>query len=100
MNRKTTRCKHNIITFDISDTIVHRRKTNGENLLIVELKKQNRHSQIDRLHDYKKLKAFTGSSESNSYHFCYGVFILLPTGIMHPRKPEFSWFSCGNEIDV
>jgi hypothetical protein len=72
------------------DIIVHRRGTNDENLLIVEVKKQN--SRIDQGHDLSKLAAFTENSEKNSYHYRFGVFILLETGSARPRPPKLIWY--------
>jgi hypothetical protein len=77
------------------DIIVHRRLTHNENLLVVEIKKRS--SKVDRDHDYKKLRAFTENSERNSYHFRYGVFLLLDTDCDKPRKPELAWFVEGEE---
>lgn len=65
------------------DIIVHRRRLNSDNLLVVEVKK--RHSQIDRDHDYRKLMGFTEKSDLNDYCFKYGVFILLDTDSNPPR---------------
>lgn len=80
------------------DIIVHRRMTNDENLLVMEVKK--RRSQVNHTHDYEKLKAFTESSERNSYHFKYGVFLLLDTGQEWERttKPIQQWFVEGRKV--
>ncbi len=77
------------------DIIIHRRGTNAENLLVVEVKKRN--SKIDHQHDYDKLKAFTENSEANSYHYRYGVFILLDTGKDKPDGPKLTWFVNGDK---
>jgi hypothetical protein len=75
------------------DVIVHRRRTNDSNLLVVELKKQNNRNNEE--HDFKKLSAFTENTGYNSYKYKYGVFILLETGTMTPRRPELKWFING-----
>ena len=79
------------------DIIVHRRMINAENLLVVEVKK--RKSQVNHSWDHKKLTAFTENSQQNSYHFQYGVFIILDTGpTWRNRKPDLVWFVEG-QID-
>lgn len=78
------------------DIIVHRRLENSSNLLVVEIKKKN--SRIAHEHDFEKLKAFTENTEQNSYHFRYGVFLLLETGNDTPQAPELKWFVDGEEI--
>jgi hypothetical protein len=81
------------------DIIVHRRMTNDYNLLVVELKKRN--SKVDHDHDRSKLKAFSENTKRNSYHYRYGVFILLDTGREELRRPELAWFSEGeNEQEI
>ncbi|MGA9112016.1 MAG: hypothetical protein WB290_17170 [Smithella sp.] len=76
------------------DIIVHRRMTNAKNLLVIEVKKKN--SRVSRDHDFKKLRAFTDSSNRNLYHYKYGVFILLDTGTRKLEKPELTWFINGS----
>jgi hypothetical protein len=78
------------------DIIVHRRMTNEENLLVVEVKKEN--SQVGHGHDRSKLEAFTENTDQNSYHFKYGVFIVFQTGRRPPRKPMLTWFVEGSEV--
>lgn len=80
------------------DIIVHRRMTNSENLLVVEVKKRNSH--VGRDHDYDKLRAFTENSKRNSYHFRYGVFILLDTDRKGLTQPELSWFAEGRDEQI
>ncbi len=75
------------------DIIVHRRMRNDENLLIVEVKKRKARASCEN--DFRKLKAFTENTERNSYHFKYGVFILLNTGNEKPQKTEVTWFREG-----
>jgi hypothetical protein len=75
------------------DIIVHRRKTNAENLIVIEVKKKN--SRVSHKHDYDKLIAFTDNSDQNLYHYKYGIFILLDTGKRNPNKPKLTWFING-----
>lgn len=79
------------------DVIIHQRLTNKDNLLVVEVKKQN--SKVPHDHDVSKLKAFTENTAQNSYNFEYGVFIVLETGVQQPRDPILQWFSGGKQID-
>lgn len=80
------------------DIIVHRRTTNENNLLVVEVKKTN--SRVDHRHDYEKLQAFTESRKRhNPYHFSYGVFVLLETGENWNRNPELKWFVNGQNLN-
>lgn len=78
------------------DIIVHRRLTNNENLLVVEVKKQN--SQIDHDLDHAKLKAFTCSA-TNQYRYKHGVFILLHVGSGNRKPPELIWYKDGVRED-
>lgn len=79
------------------DIIIHRRNTNAENLLIIEIKKKN--SKVAHDFDFQKLMAFTENSESSfSYHYKHGLFILLETGMEKPQKPELTWFAEGNKL--
>ena len=71
------------------DIIVHRRGSNAENLLVIEVKKQN--SSIRHDHDVEKLSAFT-DHEANQYRYKYGVFILLDTRKQIPETPMLQWF--------
>lgn len=75
------------------DIIVHRRRFNRDNLLVIEVKK--RHSKIDRDYDYRKLIGFTETTDFNDYGFKYGVFILLDTDGKPPKAPELTWFVDG-----
>ncbi len=78
------------------DIIVHKRKTNEDNLLVIEVKKQN--SKIAKDYDYEKLRAFTEISKDNQYHYDFGVFIMLGTGNERPQKPELTWFVEGKSV--
>jgi hypothetical protein len=75
------------------DIIVHRRLTNAENFLVIEVKKAN--SQVKHTYDHAKLMAFTDSGEDKPYHYKYGVFILLDTKTESSQKPKLTWFING-----
>jgi hypothetical protein len=85
----------NLSTFP--DIIVHKRLTNEENLLVIEVKKVRDNGQSDSNFDKLKLKLFTEATENNSYHFRYGAFILLTMSQETPTH-EVTWYSEGNEI--
>jgi len=75
------------------DIIVHRRLTNAENFLVIEVKKST--SQVKHAFDHAKLMAFTDSADGQPYHYKYGVFILLDTKTDSPKKPKLTWFING-----
>jgi hypothetical protein len=75
------------------DIIVHRRLTNTENFLVIEVKKAN--SQVKHAYDHAKLMAFTDSGDGKPYHYKYGVFILLDTKTDSPKEPKLTWFING-----
>lgn len=81
------------------DIIVHRRGTNDENLLVVEVKKRESLRLVDRKYDYEKLVAFT-ENRYNRYHFKYGVFLLLTTHDNWQTEPEFQWFVQGRQENL
>lgn len=71
------------------DIIVHRRRTNDENLLVVEVKKDNRRygGDIDR----QKLAAFTLRGEENDYKFRYGAFVVLGIPDADAQNVQLTW---------
>jgi hypothetical protein len=75
------------------DIIVHRRLTNAENFLVIEVKKSS--SRVNHTFDHAKLMAFTDNAEGKPYHYKYGVFILLDTKTETPKKPKLTWFISG-----
>jgi hypothetical protein len=75
------------------DIIVHRRLTNAENFLVIEVKKSS--SRVNHAFDHAKLMAFTDNGEGKPYHYKYGVFILLDTKTETSKKPKLTWFING-----
>lgn len=79
------------------DIIVHRRRTNDENLLVVEVKKDNRRYGGDL--DRQKLAAFTLRGEENDYNFRYGAFVVLgiPDADAQNARPAWhvEWYANG-----
>jgi len=73
------------------DIIVHKRGENPNNILVVEIKKQeNREIENDEI----KLKEFT--SDSYGYHF--GLLIIFNTKENSKTRPTLRWFSNGREL--
>lgn len=71
------------------DIIVHTRLTNRNNLLIIEVKKDN--SQVSFEFDQKKLNAFTGKDTEKRYLFKFGLFIEIPIG-KKLSEPKLTWY--------
>lgn len=57
------------------DLIVHKRRSNESNLVIIEFKKHGNYEKSGRDDDFKKLKYFT--NQQNEYKFKYGFWIVL-----------------------
>ena len=76
------------------DIIVHKRMSNRDNLLVIEVKKDNNNSSSnDIAFDYRKLRALTKSKKKGGeYGFCYGVHILIGVApeVKIPLKEQ--WF--------
>jgi len=73
------------------DIIVHKRGENSNNILVVEIKKQeNREIENDEI----KLKEFT----LDSYGYNFGLLIIFKTKENSKTKPTLRWFSNGKEL--
>jgi len=73
------------------DIIVHKRGEKSNNILVVEIKKQeNREIENDEI----KLKEFT--SDSYGYHF--GLLLIFNTKENSTTGPTLRWFSNGREM--
>ena len=73
------------------DIFVHKRGENSNNILIVEIKKQeNREIENDEI----KLKEFT----SDSYGCHFGLLIIFNTKENSKTRPTLRWFSKGREL--
>ncbi|WAM33048.1 hypothetical protein [Caldicellulosiruptor morganii] len=79
------------------DIIVHRRKVNKFNLLIVEVKKINSSNTSDIEWDIYKLKQYT-SRGNGSLNYKYGVFIGFYVCEKFNEKPLIKWFTNGEEL--
>lgn len=74
------------------DIIVHKRMNNNDNLLVIEVKKDNNNSQgNDKDFDYKKLRALT--HKDGGYEFKYGVHIVIGIAPNVEIPLEETWFS-------
>jgi hypothetical protein len=82
------------------DIIVHRRKTNRDNLLVVEVKKNKRRYGGDL--DRRKLVAFTERGEENDYKFKYGAFVVLAIPDAEAKdvrlKYDVEWYTDGTPL--
>jgi len=80
------------------DIIVHKRGSNADNLLVIEIKKSN--SRFDNNFDTHKLEAYTRKEfEEDVLKYKYGAFLEIQVC----RKSNFMfkafWFSEGKKID-
>lgn len=74
----------------IPDLIIHKRKSNLQNLAIFEFKKRGQYEQSGRADDYRKLEYFT--SHNNEYNFKYGFWVVL-----YRKKVDVHVFQDGKE---
>jgi len=61
------------------DVVIHKRKTDDHNLLVIEVKKANSARRTNK-DDEKKLKAFTGNDYHNNYHYKVGLYVEIDVG--------------------
>ena len=72
------------------DIIIHKRGSNENNLLVIEMKKNtsnDRSKEYDRL----KLRSFISNDNGNELHFSYGLFIIFSVGNA-VEKITTEWF--------
>lgn len=74
----------------IPDLIIHKRKSNTQNLAIFEFKKAGSYAKSGRDEDFKKLEYFT--DPNNEYKFKYGFWIVL-----YKKKVDVHIFQRGEE---
>lgn len=79
------------------DIIVHKRRSNEENLLVVELKKVG--SKVSADLDDQKLRAFTVQSSANPYHYRLGAHVVVKTGIKEMEFPAIRWYVAGQPVE-
>lgn len=78
------------------DIIVHKRGSNANNLLVIEIKKSN--SRVDSNFDKHKLKAYTRKDfEEDVLKYEYGVFLEIEV-CSESNNIKTSWFSEGKKI--
>ncbi len=76
--------------FVYPDIIVHKRGTNTDNYLIIEVKKST--NKIPSTFDDLKLKAYTGNQYGNDLKYEYGFFINFTTGVAKPQYQMDHYF--------
>lgn len=73
------------------DIIVHMRRSNDWNILVIEIKKSN--SKISEDFDHLKLQAFTSDEDGNHYNFKCGAFVKIFVGTESHSTPKIEkWF--------
>ena len=82
--------------YGIPDIIVHKRLTNKQNLLIIEIKKQNNTDSIGRENDFNKLTRFTDSEDKCGYNYQLGLFLDIP--IEDGQEPRYFWYKDGEKL--
>lgn len=75
------------------DIIIHKRESNKDNILIIEVKKEGADI-INSEFDMTKLKAFT--SPYQDYHYKLGAYIEFKTGEADLPDPYLEWFENGD----
>lgn len=79
------------------DIIIHKRGFNTDNLLVIEVKKDNSQEQFKNF-DLIKLKHLTIPYFENHYIYQLGVALVFNTGANTGNK-EMTFFQNGNKID-
>lgn len=77
------------------DIIVHRRGSNQDNLLIIEVKKSS--SRVPRDYDFLKLQAYTSPNYGNGLNYKLGVFLDFKTGTKD-LEHQMKIFQNGEEV--
>jgi hypothetical protein len=76
------------------DIVVHKRLCDDENLLVIEMKKQDNKDRRDRKKDAGKLEAFTHKRESpDDYGYQLGLFLDIP--VEKGEQVEYTWYKDG-----
>ena len=80
------------------DIIVHKRGSNANNLLVMEIKKSS--SNLSREFDIQKLKAYTRNEfKEDVLKYKYGVLVEIGVCDKSSEGPKTLWFSEGKSID-
>jgi S-adenosylmethionine:tRNA-ribosyltransferase-isomerase (queuine synthetase) len=88
------------------DIVIHKRGNNGDNLLVVEIKKSSNHSRGERDFDVLKLEAYM--SKGDDYQYRYGMFVDIFVGDDYGKIPIVHIFkdwkkvalNMGNSLDA
>jgi hypothetical protein len=80
------------------DIIVHRRKTNKNNLLIIEAKKST--SAINQTYDQLKVSAYTARRDGNHLDYQLGALVLIHIGPLRDGQDRFTvtWYVDGKNV--
>lgn len=74
------------------DIIVHKRKKNEGNLLIIEMKKStNRNIKFD----IEKVKYYTDPDRNTDYPYDFGCFLIIHTKKPNIKKADIQWYYNG-----
>ncbi|MCE5319271.1 MAG: hypothetical protein LLG04_18145 [Parachlamydia sp.] len=74
------------------DIVIHKRMTNSENTLIIEIKKSNNRSDWDI--DQKKLEAFTRKKTDEGYGYVLGLHLIFYINECW-KEPKLNWYENG-----
>jgi len=72
------------------DVIIHERYTNENNIIVVEIKKDNENSSKD----FDKLKSFTKITPENQYKYKMGLYLCFST---KNKKETYTYFEDGEQ---
>jgi hypothetical protein len=78
--------------FNFPDLIVHKRETNNNNILIIEIKTPNDTKEKHLLNDFHKLSGFTGEVE---YSYKLGAHVFLSN-----KLAVFAWYEGGRYVYI
>ncbi len=80
------------------DIVVHKRGSNANNLLVMEIKKSS--SNLSRQFDIQKLKAYTRNEfKEDVLKYKYGVLVEIGVCDKSSERPKTFWFSEGKNMD-
>lgn len=77
----------------LPDIIVHKRGSNKENLLVIEIKKST--STVREDYDLKKLEIFTNQNDPEGLKYQYGLFVKFHMNKERFKHPEIILFVNG-----
>ncbi len=72
------------------DVIIHERNTNENNIIVIEIKKDNENDSKD----FNKLKSFTKITPENQYKYKMGLYLSFST---KDKKETYTYFEDGEQ---